>query len=695
MSFDRLSIQWRISLLSGFCLLLVVCALVGAMLYQAQLNADLLKRESSRLLGEATRARLEANAATQSQHVERFFSETALYAEGFARQVLLLREQADNGLLSAGELRRQLVAHTHDALLARPQLLGLYVVFPPDGLAGLDAPFVDQSATAGNEKGRFALYWSQSEPGQLVQAVLSEENINVNQAPPAREPDNAWYVCPLQSGRVCVVEPYAVEVEGRKTLMSSVALPLLQDGKVLGVVGADISLATLQKLSENLNAGLYPGHSRVSIVSAGGLLAGHSGSASKLGAQVDTSAAGEGELEVLQALYPTAEGEAWSLEIRVPDAVLQTPALALQAQLDQRSSKATWLNVGLGIFASGFGLLLVWFAARGVTRPLLRVADMLDSIADGDGDLTQRLPGNRADELGRLANAFNRFLDRLQPVIGQIQQAAQHTRDAADRSALDAQQVDADMQQQHREVEQAATALQQMSTSAQEVAHSSSRAAEAAREADNASRNGLEVFDRASKRIETLDRGLEAALKDVQALSESSQQIGQVLDVICTIAGQTNLLALNAAIEAARAGEQGRGFAVVADEVRHLACDTRNSVEEIRAVIETLQRLTLAVMHGMQLSRDQARQSVKQAEETRSALRTINSAVDVIDEMNQQIARAAGEQSNVSEEISRRVQGVRDISESLASKMQDVSRIGQDLSELANHQQRLTEHFRT
>lgn len=678
----HLTLQWRITLLSGLCLLTVVGALIGAGVYQNQQSANLLKQQSSQLLGQAAVERLQAQAVAQGLRVERFFNAAALYSEGFAEQVVHLREQALKGRLSAAQLRESLVEVTRQALFKRADVLGLYVVLLPGALAGADADFVAQPALAGNETGRFALYWSQSQPGQLVQDVLSEAQITANHALPGADPDTDWYRCPQTQRRTCVVEPYTSQVEGRDVLMSSISVPLIVNGQVLGVLGLDVSLDTLQKLAANLGQDLYAGASEVTILSPAGQVAGRSGSVS------------EAAVDVAQALQTVTGNPAWQLQIKVPQALVQAPARQMQSELDNKNRDANRFNLGLGLLASCLGMLLIWLAAYGVTRPILKVANLLDAIAEGDGDLTQRLPAGRRDELGRLASGFNRFLDKLQPMMRAIQNAAVETRNHADTSSGIAREVSTGMQRQYREVELAATALHQMSASAQEVARHSHSAADAATAAENASRTGQAVFATAERSIDSLDQRLDGTLTQVTALADSSTQIGQVLDVISAIAQQTNLLALNAAIEAARAGEQGRGFAVVADEVRHLASNTQRSVEQVRAVIETLQQLSQEVVHSTQASREQAGHSVLQVQQTRSALEAVSQAVDVIEQMNQQIASAALEQSTVVEDISHRVSDIRGISETLSHQMNDATRASESLHAMATHQQQLVGHFR-
>ncbi|WP_410479149.1 methyl-accepting chemotaxis protein [Pseudomonas sp. P105] len=249
------------------------------------------------------------------------------------------------------------------------------------------------------------------------------------------------------------------------------------------------------------------------------------------------------------------------------------------------------------------------------------------------------------------------------------------------------------MQQQYKEVDQVATASQEMTASAHEVAHSAAQAADAAQGADLATLEGLDVISNTTTAIEHLANEMSVSMEEIRDLTSRSDQISSVLDVIRAIAEQTNLLALNAAIEAARAGDAGRGFAVVADEVRNLARRTQSSVQEVRLVIEGLQKRTKDVVSSMDSSYSKAQISVGQVALAVVALRRIGDAVSIITNMNLQIASAAEEQSAVVEEINRNVATIRDVTESLSTRAQESAKISNTLNGLANHQQALMDQF--
>ncbi|EPD6591297.1 methyl-accepting chemotaxis protein [Pseudomonas aeruginosa] len=709
----RLSIQWKITLLAGLCLLGVVALLVGLSVYRMQHSSVLVKSASTQMLDESARLRLEARGELQALRIQRYFMDAFQYGKGFSRQILFLRDQAQKRFLDAYDLREDLTRQVRTALAANPEVLGLYVVFEPNALDGKDELFVDQPALGSNDKGRFSLYWAQATPGQLESESMIESELADTSSGPSGAAYNAWYTCPKESGQPCVLDPYFDKVGERQLLMTSIAFPLELDGKVIGVMGLDINLSNLQALSEQGNRELYDGVGQVGILSPAGLFAGNSRDAGLLGknlAKADPQHAGEllqllaagksrlfnenDDLKVLQPLQPIPGAKPWGVLLEVPKSALLGPALALERQLDDMRREGTWVELGLGLGAAVLGLLVLWLSARGVTRPILGVAHMLRDIASGEGDLTQRLPHTGRDELGELAGWFNRFLDKLQPIIRDVKVSVRDARSTADQSAAISSQTSAGMQQQFREIDQVATASHEMTATAQDVARSAAQAADAARGADQATRDGLALIDRTTQSIDSLAANLTSAMGQVEQLASSSEEIGSVLEVIRAIAEQTNLLALNAAIEAARAGDAGRGFAVVADEVRNLARRTQDSVEQIRGVIEGLQQGTRDVVDAMHGSHRQAQGSVEQVDEAVAALQRIGEAVTVINDMNLQIASAAEEQSSVAEEINRNVAAIRDVTESLSSQAKESAQVSQSLNRLANHQQGLMEQFK-
>ncbi len=709
----RLSIQWKITLLAGLCLLGVVALLVGLSVYRMQHSSVLVKSASTQMLDESARLRLEARGELQALRIQRYFMDAFQYGKGFSRQILFLRDQAQKRFLDAYDLREDLTRQVRTALAANPEVLGLYVVFEPNALDGKDELFVDQPALGSNDKGRFSLYWAQATPGQLESEPMIESELADTSSGPSGAAYNAWYTCPKESGQPCVLDPYFDKVGERQLLMTSIAFPLELDGKVIGVMGLDINLSNLQALSEQGNRELYDGVGQVGILSPAGLFAGNSRDAGLLGknlAKADPQHAGEllqllaagksrlfnenDDLKVLQPLQPIPGAKPWGVLLEVPKSALLGPALALERQLDDMRREGTWVELGLGLGAAVLGLLVLWLSARGVTRPILGVAHMLRDIASGEGDLTQRLPHTGRDELGELAGWFNRFLDKLQPIIRDVKVSVRDARSTADQSAAISSQTSAGMQQQFREIDQVATASHEMTATAQDVARSAAQAADAARGADQATRDGLALIDRTTQSIDSLAANLTSAMGQVEQLASSSEEIGSVLEVIRAIAEQTNLLALNAAIEAARAGDAGRGFAVVADEVRNLARRTQDSVEQIRGVIEGLQQGARDVVDAMHGSHRQAQGSVEQVDEAVAALQRIGEAVTVINDMNLQIASAAEEQSSVAEEINRNVAAIRDVTESLSSQAEESAQVSQSLNRLANHQQGLMEQFK-
>ncbi len=354
------------------------------------------------------------------------------------------------------------------------------------------------------------------------------------------------------------------------------------------------------------------------------------------------------------------------------------------------SQQAAVLIIGLlGCALLILGLPLV------VLRPMRRLLDRLKQIADGDGDLRARLEVHSADELGQLGNAFNRFLDKLQPLIAEVGRVTAEVETAARGMAAMAETNDQLISSEHAAVDQVTTAATEMSAAVHEVALNAQNASDAARAAETQSRQGASVVSSTIQSIRQLAGEVEGASQTIGALAEETASIGAVLEVIRGIAEQTNLLALNAAIEAARAGEQGRGFAVVADEVRALAARTQDSTKDIQARIERLQSGVGKAVQAMQTGSDEARDSVERASGVDQVLAETSVSVQRINDMAAQIATACEEQSCVTEEIARNITDIRDLSNEAATYSSQSMLASQKLSGLSKTLAELVGRFRT
>ncbi|RON77977.1 methyl-accepting chemotaxis protein [Pseudomonas fluorescens] len=361
---------------------------------------------------------------------------------------------------------------------------------------------------------------------------------------------------------------------------------------------------------------------------------------------------------------------------------------AMQAELKKNSL----LIIGSSALALLVGLLAAWLITRLIVAPLRSVIQVAQQIAAGD--LSATVEVTRRDEIGQLMLAMQQMGAGLSTIVSGLQAGIEQLASSAQSLSAVTEQTNLEVSSQKEETEQVATAMNQMTSTVHDVARNAEEAALAAQTADDKVESGQQVVRQSMARIEQLADSATSASSSIESLSAEIQNIGTVLGVIKSVAEQTNLLALNAAIEAARAGEQGRGFAVVADEVRALARRTQQSTEEIERLVSALRTAAHSSVQQIQSSGELVKLAVSDALQTESALGSIAAAVSLIQQMNQQIAAAAEEQSSVAEEINRSVTSIRASADQSSIAMRGNAASSVELAQLGSELRGMVGHFR-
>ncbi|MFM4821572.1 methyl-accepting chemotaxis protein [Aeromonas hydrophila] len=711
---SSLSVQGRITLIAGCCLVASAGALVASSLFSAANMQDQVLTSTTAEAQSAAENWMKAMGSEQAAKVTSYLDEAYFRATLLGQGILFQRKNAADNFGSSETLRTAVNQQLHDAAASSDNLLGVYAVFEPDQLDGEDSNYHGSSALGSNDQGRFSTYWARVD-GKIEPEVQNESVLADESPTAAGGVENEWYRCSIRGKALCLLEPYLDDVGSQKVLMTSVTVPLLEQEKLLGMVGVDISLTALQSLVKEMDQELYEGQGKVLLVSSQGRVAGVDGFdvtlGSPLGQQYQTLAGellgwlGQGQVSsrwspdgtLLQTFVPVkmrGTEQKWGIYIELPRSVVLASALQLQDDLSGQASRSVMTQLLIGGLISAVALICIWLMAHQIVAPIRAVVARLKDIASGEGDLTQRIELRRDDEIGELAKWFNSFLNKLQSTISQVIDTVAGTRASAEQAASVAERTSAGMQAQYQEVDLVATAFEELSATALQVAGNANSAVAAANQADTAAQEGKYVVADTQEAMRKLMAVISDAKPVVEHLSANSENINDILVVIQGIAEQTNLLALNAAIEAARAGEQGRGFAVVADEVRNLAGRTQNAIVEIQTLIGQLQSGTEAVVKAIMTGHSQADLTLTKVDLSVSVLEQIIHAVATIHQMNEQIARAAQEQSGVADEINRNVSNIRDVSHTIRAEAASSAENGRELSALADKQQQLVGQFK-
>ncbi|HDX8370103.1 TPA: methyl-accepting chemotaxis protein [Aeromonas dhakensis] len=521
-------------------------------------------------------------------------------------------------------------------------------------------PHLKQAYTSGG----FGLTYFGSTQGVMTR---QDPSLNTGNYDPRERP---WYQDAVKAGQLIVTAPY-VSVTMQK-LVVTLSEPVLHQGELVGAVGANLAL---DKLIDEVLAMQVQGDGYAMLLDSSGLIVGHPNKELAL-KQIgelspDLSAATfqqwgreNNELhaatldgrDVLLAVQPVA-GTDWLLAMVMYRDVLEAPLASL-----------LWQLVGLTLVLMLVFSALLTAMFKYLFADLGRVAGALHDIAHGEGDLTVHINTRSKDEVGQLAESFNQFVARLHGIVSRLRDVTVELAAQSRAQAAGAQSRSQRVRQQQDEIVMVATAVTEMASATQEIAGNAEFAATTSGDAVKLAVSGQSQVGQSQRSITGLADEVADASQIIVELDAHAQKISGILATISGIAEQTNLLALNAAIEAARAGEQGRGFAVVADEVRVLSRRTHDSTDEIQQMIETLQQTTRRAVGGMETSRQLAGTSVEDAESANQSLARINEAIGSISDMATQIAAAAEEQTSVTSEISRNTENIRHVSQELAEQ---------------------------
>jgi methyl-accepting chemotaxis protein len=583
---------------------------------------------------------------------------------------------------------------------------GAYLVFKPDLLDAEDANYVDADYVGSNERGRFAPYWKVADNGEnVLPNVLSESTLSDNS-------NSERFFCPLSSGQTCISTPRVVSSGGQELLTSSISVPIIVDDVAIGFLGIDLRLDGLTSVVTQSDQSLFDGAGAVYVVSLDGSVIASDDSSIAVGSvfqsdntnsdlmtdfifggEVTTQWSENGEW--LLAFAPvTAANQTWGVLFEIPRESVVADANRLDSIISTKVSEGIQTEVIAGVIFILFGLAIIAFSSLSIVKPIRQVVERLNDIASGEGDLTQRLEVKSQDEIGQLSQGFNLFLDKLQHTIKEVIQTTEQVASTTSQAKASASSTRESSESQFKEVDLVATAAEEMTQTSGLVVQNAEIAVDAACEANRSAQQGQQVIELSAGEMRKLVDRMSSAVPIVEELAKNNGNITEILSVIEGISEQTNLLALNAAIEAARAGEQGRGFAVVADEVRNLASRTQSSVGEIRAVIDKVHAGTQDVVEAIQEGNILANDTALHVQKAVEDLGSIFTSIEAISDMNNQIVRAAEEQQSVSGEVNQSVVNIRDLSAKILDQAAASEQVGSEIDQLSQQQQKLVNQFK-
>ncbi|UJF21508.1 methyl-accepting chemotaxis protein [Shewanella sp. OMA3-2] len=693
-----LPVKTKLLWITSGLFLLIVLTLSLSLWWGLTDKNKILATEMDVTLQQEISQKLSARAAEYGQQIAGFINEAYRIPYSFAGMV---EYTSDKEPLARSKLADLLIAN----LRKNVQISSMYAQFESNGYDGRDSEYLNGFNHSIQGNGGLELYYTRNDDGtvehQQVEDPAEKYVATLNEFG-IREAE--WYLCVKDTKKPCLMEPYPYEISpGNNALMTSLTVPVVVNNQFKGVVGVDVNLPIFQKLIEQLSQSLYQGTAKVTLLSEKGLVvaASHYDKLARpLAESISASKASElltlhksnqiyhDEQTIAVAfpiLIPLANAT-WSLVIEVPKEQAFAAITKMDDAMDEMATSLGSLLLILGVIVSVVAIGVISIVIRSIISPLNMIQKRVENLGSAEGDLTQSIHVDSHAELIALAKGFNLFITKLRDLIIGLKGLADRSQSESQKSAHIAQLTRQSVNRQYAEIDSVVTAVNQMSAAALEVAKASEQTAHETESMTKNVKEGEQRLTQAMGYVNDMSVESAQAQKAVELVSQSSGNISGILEVISSIADQTNLLALNAAIEAARAGEQGRGFAVVADEVRALASKTQNSTNQITKLIDALQS---EVKNASRIIDKGAKGAQLAVEQTEMALSSLNAIVVQINEVSSQvthIATAAEEQSMVTEEVSRNITGISDSAAELSQLADEAQQSSHSLAELVQQQ---------
>ncbi|MGF1761003.1 methyl-accepting chemotaxis protein [Photobacterium sagamiensis] len=687
------SVKQQILLFGGASLLAVTAAMAGYSYY----SSDNLSQELDELVLHNAETVLKQNlslsARVEAEKINIVFNQAMELATSYTSA--FSKEDPQVSRQSVIQLLENTINNT-------PNIIGIYTGWEVNKFDGQASSYTTDKYSQSN--GEFSPYFNRSPTGEVASEATYPFYATSMTETGIRESE--WYLCPMETKQACVIDPASYDIQGVSTLMSSFVAPVMRNGEYVGMFGVDYSLNFLQSLATDTAKNLISGQSRVIILSASGIVSADSGEPANIGKKlagtplqemITSRSVGEtvvsgNDLIATAGFKTTGTNTQWEVIVIAPVDVALANAQAIVNTVNARFSDNLAGQMGVGLIAGLFGLILMWFVSLSIASPISVLVSRVKALTQSGGDLTQHIDIDRKDETGQLANHLNTFIADVRGIVTDIAGTVGSLSQSVTATAKAATQSQSQIMAQRQEIEQVVTATNEMSSTAHSVSDNAQETADAVSLTQQSVNQGQGVVGANAEGLRDLSRNVVDATQVIEELEQQTNSIGSILEVIRNISEQTNLLALNAAIEAARAGEQGRGFAVVADEVRNLAIKTADSTEEIQQMINGLRTSSKQAVDTMQTNRELSDKCMSHAEEAVKALDEVSVQSGKIQDMAHQIASAAEEQAAVTEEVNRSIVAINDAAENIGQGSQmaqeESNRVAgytNDVSDKINH----------